>query len=114
MNRREAIGQIAGGAAGSIMASMAISASDTDTTSSGLAPGQHRLKPLPFDARKLNGLSERLIVSHHENNYGGAIKNLNKVEEELARVAADTPTFVVGGLKEKELTFTNSVILHDL
>jgi len=38
----------------------------------------HAVKPLPFDASKLRGLSERLIVSHHENNYGGAVKNLNR------------------------------------
>jgi Fe-Mn family superoxide dismutase len=71
------------------------------------------MKPLPFDPRKLRGLSERLIVSHHENNYGGALKNLNRVEKELGRVTRDTPGFVVGGLKERELTFTNSVVLHE-
>jgi Fe-Mn family superoxide dismutase len=53
-------------------------------------------------------------VSHHENNYGGAVKNLNKVEEELARVNKDTAGFIVSGLRERELTFTNSVILHEL
>jgi len=46
----------------------------------------HALQPLPFDPSKLRGLSERLVVSHHENNYGGAVKNLNRTEEELARV----------------------------
>jgi Fe-Mn family superoxide dismutase len=44
----------------------------------------HTVKPLPFAASKLRGLSERLIVSHHENNYGGAVKNLGRTEEELA------------------------------
>lgn len=74
---------------------------------------QHPIIPLPFDARRLDGISERMIVSHHENNYGGAVKNLNKVEEELSRVTKDTPGFVVAGLKERELTFTNSMILHE-
>ncbi len=74
---------------------------------------QHPVRPLPFDARRLDGISERMIVSHHENNYGGAVKNLNKVEEELSRVTKDTPGFVVAGLKERELTFTNSMILHE-
>jgi Fe-Mn family superoxide dismutase len=73
----------------------------------------HMVAPLPFNPAKLKGLSERLIRSHHENNYGGAVKNLNKVEEELARVTKDTPGFLVGGLKERELTFTNSMILHE-
>ena len=41
------------------------------------------------------------------------MKNLNKVEEQLATVTAETPGFVVGGLKERELSFTNSVILHE-
>ncbi|HKD40905.1 MAG TPA: Fe-Mn family superoxide dismutase [Myxococcaceae bacterium] len=73
----------------------------------------HPVRPLPFGARRLDGISERMIVSHHENNYGGAVKNLNKVEEELTRVTKDTPGFVVTGLKERELTFTNSMILHE-
>jgi len=72
------------------------------------------MAPLPFDPKRLRGLSERLIVSHHENNYGGALKNLNKVEEELARIRTETPAFIVGALKERELVFTNSVILHEL
>src|SRR5882672_9547464 len=75
--------------------------------------GRHVPKPLPFDPKKLTGISEKLIVSHHDNNYAGAVKNLNKVEEQLATVTADTPGFVVGGLKERELTFTNSKILHE-
>ncbi len=79
----------------------------------GAPAGRHEPKPLPFDPKTLRGLSERLIVSHHENNYGGAVKNLNKTEEELARVTKDTPAFVVGGLRERELTFTNSMILHE-
>ena len=59
----------------------------------------HTVKPLPFDPSKLRGLSERLIVSHHENNYGGAVKNLNRTEEELARVSNDTPLLLVAALK---------------
>ena len=42
----------------------------------------HSVKPLPFDPSKLRGLSERLMVSHHENNYDGAVKDLNRTEEE--------------------------------
>jgi Fe-Mn family superoxide dismutase len=79
-----------------------------------LLPGQHAPVPLPFDPKKLKGLSERLLVSHHQNNYGGALRNLNLVEEELDTAGRDTPGFVIAGLKERELTFTNSVILHEL
>jgi len=123
MNRREVLGLIATGTVGSVMTPMGTSASgasaapampSVSAAPAGVAAGPHRPKPLPFDPTKLRGVSERLIVSHHENNYAGAVKNLNKVEEELARVTADTPGFVVGGLKERELTFTNSVILHEL
>lgn len=74
----------------------------------------HAVKPLPFAASKLRGLSQKLIVSHHENNYGGAVKNLNRTEEELARVSKDTPPLVVAALKERELTFANSATLHEL
>src|SRR5689334_22269307 len=34
-------------------------------------PGGHEVKPLPFDPTKLQGLSEKLLVSHHDNNYAG-------------------------------------------
>jgi Fe-Mn family superoxide dismutase len=80
----------------------------------GATPGKHAVQPLPFDPGKLKGLSERLLRSHHENNYGGAVKNLNKVEEELVRLTKDTPAFLVAGLRERELTFNNSMVLHEL
>lgn len=77
-------------------------------------PGKHAIAPLPFDATKLTGMSEKMLVSHHANNYGGAVRNLNRVEEELERVTTETPAFVIGGLKERELTFSNSMALHEL
>jgi len=79
----------------------------------GTPLGKHQIVPLPFDPKKLRGLSERLLTSHHENNYGGALKSLNKVEEELARTTKESPGFLVSGLRERELQFTNSVILHE-
>lgn len=75
--------------------------------------GNHKVVPLPFKAGSLAGLSERLITSHHENNYGGAVKNLNKVELELAQITKDTPPFVVAALRDRELTFRNSKTLHE-
>ncbi len=75
---------------------------------------KHVMAPLPFNPKKLKGLSERLITSHHENNYAGAVKNLNKVEDEIAQTTKDTPGFTVSGLRERELTFGNSVVLHEL
>jgi len=32
-----------------------------------------QMKPLACDPARLTGLSEKLIVSHYENNYGGAV-----------------------------------------
>jgi len=75
--------------------------------------GNHTVLPLPFKPASLNGLAERMIVSHHDNNYAGAVKNLNKAEQELARINADTPPFVVAGLRQSELTFRNSKTLHE-
>jgi len=71
-------------------------------------------KPLSFDPTKLKGISEKLIVSHHNNNYVGAVKNLNAVRAELAKATKDTPAFLVGGLRAKELVFANSMTLHEV
>jgi Fe-Mn family superoxide dismutase len=70
-------------------------------------------KPLPFDPTRLQGLSERLIRSHHENNYGGAVRRLGQIEAQLSALARDAPGFQVKGLKMEELIATNSVILHE-
>src|SRR5437763_16587369 len=51
--------------------------------------GQHTPRPLPFDPAKLKGLSEKLVKSHWENNYGGAVKALNTVEQKLASILGD-------------------------
>ncbi len=73
------------------------------------------MKPLSCDPRKLNGLSERLIVSHYENNYGGAVKRLNAITAQLGSLDfATAPVFVINGLKREELIATNSMILHEL
>ena len=36
----------------------------------------YELKPLGCNPAKLKGLSEKLIISHYENNYGGAFVRL--------------------------------------
>jgi len=75
--------------------------------------GTHTVLPLPFKSGALNGISERLIVSHHDNNYAGAVKNLNRCELELGQINSDTAPFVVAGLRQSELTFRNSKTLHE-
>ena len=77
--------------------------------------GQHAPKPLPFDPVKLKGLSEKLVRSHWENNYGGAVRALNAVEQRLDAMLGDKdlPPYVYGDLKREELVRTGSVVLHE-
>ncbi len=73
-----------------------------------------QMKPLACDPARLAGLSERLIVSHYENNYGGAVKRLNAITTQLAAIDVNSaPVFVLNGLKREELIAANSVILHE-
>lgn len=85
---------------------------------SGAAPrayrGAHEVKPLPFNPASLKGLSEKLLTSHHANNYGGAVKRLNLIQQQLGTIAKDAPPYQVGSLKREELIATNSMILHEL
>jgi len=102
--------------AGLAAASLAGTASAAAPQAAAAPPafrGQHVPKPLPFDPKKLSGLSEGLPLSHHDNNYVAAVKNLNRLEQELAQVTKDTPAFVVGGLRQGELTYRNSMTLHE-
>jgi Fe-Mn family superoxide dismutase len=76
---------------------------------------EYTIKKLPFDPTKIKGMSEKLLVSHHENNYGGAVKRLNAITAQLAGLdMATAPVFVVNGLKREELIATNSMIIHEL
>src|SRR6266478_6045257 len=75
----------------------------------------YEMKPLSCNPTKLKGLSEKLIVSHHENNYGGAVKRLNAITAQLESLDfATAPVFVINGLKREELIAANSMILHEL
>jgi superoxide dismutase len=75
----------------------------------------YQMKPLRCDPAKLKGLSERLIVSHYENNYGGAVKRLNAITDELKQMDySATSVFRINGLKREELVAMNSMILHEL
>jgi len=76
--------------------------------------GEHAVKPLPFDPAKLKGLSEKLLTSHHQNNYAGAVKRLNLIQQQLGSLPADAAPYQVGSLKREELLATNSMLLHDL
>ena len=75
----------------------------------------YTMKPLSCDPSRIKGMSEKLIVSHYENNYGGAVKRLNLIEEQLAELDFNkAPGFLLNGLKREQLIATNSMILHEL
>ena len=75
----------------------------------------YKMKPLACDPARIKGMSERLIISHYENNYSGAVKRLNLIEEQLAGLDfAAAPGFLINGLKREQLIATNSMILHEL
>ena len=49
----------------------------------------YAMKPLSCDPARVKGMSERLIISHYENNYGGAVKRLNLIDDQLAQLEFD-------------------------
>ena len=54
----------------------------------------YTVKPLVCDPAKIKGMSERLIISHYENNYGGAVTRLNAITAQLTELDfASAPGF---------------------
>src|SRR5215469_4201293 len=78
-------------------------------------PEDVMIRPLLLKPQWMNGLSERLLVSHYENNYGGALRRLNDIRARLATFDwARSPGFEINGLKREELIAAGSVILHEI
>ena len=76
---------------------------------------RYSLKPIHCRPWQVNGLSQRLIESHYENNYGGALNRLNAITEKLESLDfAATPGYVINGLKREEFIALNSTLLHEL
>jgi Fe-Mn family superoxide dismutase len=74
-----------------------------------------KIRPLLLKPQFMNGLSERLLVSHYENNYGGALRRLNAIRARLATIDwTKASTFDINGLKREELIAAGSVILHEI
>ncbi len=115
VSRREAVGTMISAGAGltfaNFLGSCTTSGKDmamdqtlrTGTAQARAFGAQHQPRPLPFNPAKLNGLSEKLIRSHWENNYGGAVKALNVVEQRLQELMRDKdlPAYIYGDLKSK-------------
>lgn len=70
-------------------------------------------KPLAFDAKTLDGLSEKMILSHHQNNYTGAVKRSRTIEEKIVALNASANPFEYGALKREQMIALNSMILHE-
>jgi Fe-Mn family superoxide dismutase len=71
--------------------------------------------PLPFKPHRLDGFSDRLLLSHYENNYGGAVRRLNAIGRRLAAVDwGSAPVFEINGLEREALIAMNSMILHEV
>jgi len=70
-------------------------------------------KVLNFDSKKLEGLSEKMILSHHQNNYIGAVKRAKSIEEKIIALSSSAQPFELGSLKREEMVALNSMILHE-
>jgi superoxide dismutase, Fe-Mn family len=82
---------------------------------SGAKAMPYQAKPLSLDPKSINGISEKVLVSHYQNNYVGAVNRLNAIEVQLAELDfAKAPSFVINGLKREELIAANSMILHEI
>jgi superoxide dismutase, Fe-Mn family len=76
---------------------------------------KYQIAPLFCRPWTLNGISPRLIESHYEHNYGGALNQLNAIASELESLdPSTTPVEVINRLKRDELTALNSTLLHEL
>lgn len=76
---------------------------------------RYQLTPIPCRPWLLAYLSVKLIESHYENNYGGALRRLNAITEKLESLDfANTPGYVINGLKREQLIALNSTLLHEL
>ena len=82
---------------------------------SGAKTMPYQAKPMSLDPKSIKGISERVLVSHYENNYVGAVKRLNAIGAQLAELDfAKAPNFMINGLKREELVAANSMILHEI
>jgi Fe-Mn family superoxide dismutase len=72
-------------------------------------------KPLTFNPDKVKGLSADLLRRHYDEIYVSAVKRMNALNEELAKLDFnEAPTETVAKLKSEELATYNATILHEL
>ncbi len=115
IDRREALLGTAAGLA-AVGATVALSASGAlaQAAPAPSAPG-YEPKPLGLDPKGIKGLSDKIITSHYDNNYVGAVRRLNAINADLAKLDfASAQGFTVNGLKREQLIAANSMILHEV
>ena len=98
------------------VAAAAVAGLPTPAQAAGKAkPMTYAPAPLPFDPNAIKGLSAKLLNSHYDNNYTGAVKRLNAIGDDLRGLDwSKAQGFVVNGLKREELIAMNSMVLHEL
>jgi Fe-Mn family superoxide dismutase len=107
LDRRSLIG-------GATLIGGALAAGATTASAAASPPSAFEPKPLPFAPGSIAGLSEKLLTSHHDNNYVGAVKRLGAIEAAIGALdPATAPGFALNGLKREELIAWNSMILHE-
>jgi len=109
----QSAGLLAGAAAATSLIEQPALAQNAQQT--GAKAMTYEAKPLSLDPKTINGISEKVLVSHYENNYVGAVKRLNAIGAQLADLDfTKAPNFVINGLKREELIAANSMILHEV
>jgi Fe-Mn family superoxide dismutase len=114
LDRRMLLGGAAlvGAAAATAASAQPTAPAATPPSAGGFAP---QPQPLPFDPKAVPGLSEKLLTSHHDNNYVGAVKRLGAIRAQFGKLdLATAPVFEINGLKREELIAWNSMILHEI
>jgi Fe-Mn family superoxide dismutase len=105
----QGVGVLAGAATAAALVEPALA------QTAGGRPMTYNARPLSIDPKSIKGISEKVLTSHYENNYVGAVRRLNAIGAQLAELDfAKAPNFVVNGLKREELIAANSMILHEI
>jgi Fe-Mn family superoxide dismutase len=105
-------GLVAGAAAA---VALVENAAFAQTAPTGVKPMTYEPKPLSLDPKSIKGISEKVLVSHYDNNYVGAVKRLNAISAQVADLDfTKAPNFVINGLKREQLIAANSMILHEV
>jgi len=75
---------------------------------------RYKIAPIYVRPWTLNGITPRLIESHYEINYGGAVARLNAITEQIAALDPASAGDTIARLKRDELAALNSTLLHEL